>query len=85
MRTMNATTKRRDGEQGYVLVGVLVLALVMLIVGMAFFAIAGYEVRLAHVDAQSQQAFWLAEGGKERALRHMAERTAPPTTTRTSS
>ncbi len=50
----------------------------MLIVGMAFFAIAGYEVRLVHADAQSQQAFWLAEGGKERALRHLAvERNRP--------
>lgn len=78
MRTMNAKPKRLDGEQGYVLLGVLVLALVMLIVGMAFFAIAGYETRLAHVDAQSQQAFWLAEGGKERALRWMAKRDRPP-------
>lgn len=78
MRSTNAAAKGRDGEQGYVLVGVLVLALGMLIVGMAFFAIAGYEVRLAHADAQSQQAFWLAEGGKERALRAMAVRDTPP-------
>jgi hypothetical protein len=66
------------GERGFVLVAVLVLMFSVLIVGAAFFSLAGYETRDTQSDLASQRAFWLAEAGKDRALRNLTNRTNPP-------
>jgi hypothetical protein len=66
------------GERGYVLVAVLVLMFSVLIIGAAFFSLAGYETRDTQSDLGSQRAFWLAEGGKDRALRWLTHGTSPP-------
>jgi hypothetical protein len=68
------------GERGFVLVAVLVLVFSVLIIGAAFFSLAGYETRDTQSDLASQRAFWLAEGGKDRALRWLTNQTRPPET-----
>ena len=67
---------RRD--QGYVLAVAVILALAMTLIGLSFFALSGYETRQSQSDLASQRAFWLAEAGKERALRWMTARSRPP-------
>jgi hypothetical protein len=63
---------------GYALASVMILLFVLGIIGMAFLSLAGGETRMSHRDMQSQRAFWLAEGGKERALRWMKNQSTPP-------
>ncbi len=76
---MERTHMRGSGERGYALVAVLVLSFVMLIIGTGFFTLVGHEVRASQTNADSQRAFWLAEGGKERALRLLTTLGSPPT------
>lgn len=68
----------RGGERGAALLGVLIFAFVMAIIGLAFFAMAGYETRAAQQDLASQRAFWLAEAGRERCMRYLEGLWNPP-------
>jgi len=68
-----------SGDAGYALVTVMILVFVMFIIGAAFFSLVGYEVKSSQAHLDSQRAFWLAEGAKERALRYLQELNNPPT------
>jgi len=50
----------------------------MFIVGASFFSLVGHEVHASQTNLDSQRAFWLAEGGKERALRYLSSLSSPP-------
>lgn len=69
----------RAAEAGYILVGAVILVFVMTIIALAFLSLAGGETRAAQQHLDSQKAFWLAEAGKDRAIRNLSERTTPPT------
>ncbi len=65
-------------DAGYALVGVVILAFAVVIIGMAFFSLAGHETKGTQVNLASQRAFWLAEAGKERSLRYLSGLPRPP-------
>lgn len=67
------------GQAGYALVAVMILVFAMFIIGAGFFTLVGHEVHLVHSSLESQKAFWLAEGGKERALCYLSDLNHPPT------
>jgi len=50
----------------------------MAILGAGLLDLAGVEVRSSQRLVDSQRAFWLAEGGKERAFRWIAQQDPPP-------
>ncbi len=75
---MKRMTRAEGGEAGYVLVVVMVLVFVIGIVGSAFFSMAGRETVASHRNQNAQRAFWLAEGGKARAMRYLSELGSPP-------
>jgi Tfp pilus assembly protein PilX len=76
---MKRMTRAGSGEAGYALIVVMILVFSMGIVGAAFFSMAGRETVASHVNLNSQRAFWLAEGGKARAMRYLSELSNPPT------
>ncbi|MBM3285846.1 MAG: DUF4900 domain-containing protein [Candidatus Eisenbacteria bacterium] len=65
---------------GYALAVVVIIMFALGVIAASFIALAGYETRASHTDLAKQRAFWLAEAGKERALRWMASLTRPPET-----
>jgi len=67
-----------NGQGGYVLASVMILVFAIFIIGSGFFSLVGSEVRSSQSYLDSQQAFWLAEGAKERALRYLSELPNPP-------
>jgi hypothetical protein len=79
LRTLRLARGRHDG---FALAGVLILVLAMGIVGFGFLHLAGGETKLTQSDLESQRAFWLAEAGKERALRWMTDQFRPPESNR---
>jgi hypothetical protein len=60
----------------------MVLVFVIGILGAAFMSLAGNEAVASLGHLNSQRAFWLAESGKARALRHLSELHSPPTADR---
>jgi hypothetical protein len=70
----------RSNESGSALLVVMILVFSMGIVGSAFFSLVGHEIRASHANLNSQQAFWLAEGAKERAIVYLSNMYSPPTT-----
>ncbi|MBD3163446.1 MAG: DUF4900 domain-containing protein, partial [Candidatus Eisenbacteria bacterium] len=74
---------RGNSKSGYALPAILILAFAMGIIGMSFISMAGHETRQSQGELDSQRAFWLAEAGKERAMRWMATRFRPPDTDET--
>lgn len=75
----HADNKRtRPGEGGYALVVVMVLVSAMFVMGTGYFTLVGSEVKSSQQSLDSQKAFWLAEAGKERALRYLQEMSHPP-------
>jgi hypothetical protein len=68
------------GSSGYALVSAVILAIAIAIISTAFLSLSGQETRATQGDLNSQRAFWLAEAGKERALRHLTRMTRPPDT-----
>ncbi len=77
---MKRTNPKKTGEAGYALAVVMILVFSMGIVGSAFYSMAGHETIAAQKNLDSQRAFWLAEGAKARALRHLVELSSPPQT-----
>jgi cytoskeletal protein CcmA (bactofilin family) len=69
----------RSGEAGYALAAVMILVFAMFIIGAGFFSLVGHEVQASQSSLDSQRAFWLAEGGNERALRYLSKLHSPPT------
>lgn len=67
-----------SNRSGYALLAVIIISFVLSIVGLAFLAMAGYETRASEQDADSQRAFWLAEAGRERAMKWMTDQNRPP-------
>ena len=57
----------QPGESGYAMMTVMVFALIIIIAGMAFFAMATYETKGALYRQESSEAFYLAEAAIERA------------------
>ncbi len=66
------------GSPGYALVSAVILAIAIAIVATAFLSLSGQETRATQSDLDSQRAFWLAEAGKDRALRYLTHMTRPP-------
>ncbi len=63
------TTPRRTtagGDGGYALVTVVVFTLVIVLMGMSFFAVSAYETKGAIYRQNSSSAFYLADAGLER-------------------
>jgi hypothetical protein len=58
----------------------VILAVAIAIIATAFLSLSGQETRASQSDLDSQRAFWLAEAGKERALRYLTHLTRPPET-----
>lgn len=56
---------RRDNESGVILLIVIIFALALIIMGMAFLNMAVMEHNLAMREVHKTQAFYLAEGGVE--------------------
>jgi hypothetical protein len=57
----------RHDEAGYALLAVVVFVMVIIIAGMAFFAMSSYETKGAMFRQSSSEAFYLADGAVERA------------------
>jgi hypothetical protein len=70
----------RSTNAGYVLAIVMFLLFALGIVGFAFMTLAGSETRASQQTLDSQRAFWLAEGGRNRALAWMTRQAVPPIT-----
>jgi hypothetical protein len=66
MKTIS-TPPRHGPEAGFALLTVMVFAVVILISGVAFFALASYETNGAIYRQDSNEAFYLADGAVERA------------------
>lgn len=70
-RTARAGSPKRSSfprdEQGIALITVMVFALVVTLMGFAYFAMASYETKGALYRERSSEAFFLADGGIERA------------------
>jgi hypothetical protein len=79
-RTTRSAHSAGAGEGGFALAGATILVFAMILIGAAFFSVAGYETRQSQLDLSSQKAFWLAEAGKERGLRWMTAQSRPPDT-----
>jgi len=71
-------SKQDPREGGYALLVVMVLVSAMLIMGTGFFSLVSSEVRGSQNQLDSERAFWLAEAGKERALRFLSTLPIPP-------
>ncbi len=67
-----------ENSSGFALAGALIFLFVLGIIGISFFAMAGYETRASQQDLDSQRAFWLAEGGRERTMKALKVRNRPP-------
>ena len=76
---MKYKTPPTSDETGHALFVVLILVFSMFIFGAGFFSMVGHEIRSSQAKLDSERAFWLAEGGKERALRYLSELHTPPT------
>jgi hypothetical protein len=61
---------------------VTILLFALLVMALGFLSLSSLETRSSHKELQSQQAFWLAEAGKERALRWMTVQATPPSSDR---
>jgi Tfp pilus assembly protein PilX len=59
--------RARDGEHGFVLVGVVMFVVVLTIIGLSLFSISGYEAQFLQRSLDGEQAFQSAVGGLERA------------------
>lgn len=70
------------GERGFALFATLMLTLVATLMGLAWFAVAGYEVRQAEYRRDYAQAFWAAETGLDRTVTWLSGQIQPPTATR---
>jgi hypothetical protein len=66
MKTRNARP-RNGPEAGFALLTVVIFSLVILIAGIALFAMASYETKGALYRQESSEAFYLADGAVERA------------------
>ncbi|MBC8425262.1 DUF4900 domain-containing protein [bacterium] len=76
---MKRMTQAGSNEAGYALPVVLVLIFAMFIIGAGFFSLVGHEITSSQTSLDSQRAFWLAEGGKEQAMRYLSLLSYPPT------
>jgi hypothetical protein len=80
---MRGSSERRRGtvladRRGYILAGAIVLTFALVLIGTAFFALAGGESAMTQSDLETNRAFWLAEAGKERAIGWMKRQNHPP-------
>jgi hypothetical protein len=57
----------RRGQDGFVLVGVVIFVLALTIIGLSLFSISGYEAQFLQGAADGEQAFQSAMGGLARA------------------
>jgi len=64
MRSQALKIARDPG--GFALIGTIIFVLVIVIAGMAFFAVASYETKGALYREESSEAFYLADGAIER-------------------
>jgi len=66
---MNAALRigRRHGEDGFVLVGVLMFILILTILGLTLFSLSSFESQFFTNSLDQQRAFYSATGGIERA------------------
>ncbi len=62
-----AERKQPHGQAGYAMITVVVFVLVVIIAGMAFFAMSSYETKGALYRQNSSEAFYLADAAVERA------------------
>jgi hypothetical protein len=67
-----------SNERGFALIAILFLTMVITLVGLAFFQVAGYEVSRAEYQRDYAQAFWSAETGLDRAVVDLSRRPSPP-------
>lgn len=67
------TTPGRD--EGFALIAVVLLTFLITVVGLALYAVAGYEVRQAQYQRDCAQAFWAAETGLDRTVNYLTSRT----------
>ncbi len=58
---------RNTRDQGYSLIAAMIFVLVVVIAGMAFFAMSSSETRIARYRQESTEAFYLADAAIERA------------------
>jgi hypothetical protein len=61
-------------NEGFALAIVVILIFAIGIIGMSYFAMAGYETKRTQIDVKSQKAFWLAEGARERTINWVNDR-----------
>jgi hypothetical protein len=72
----NRDRDRITDRRGYAMIAVVVFALVVILMGVTFFALAAGETRGALYRQDSSEAFYLADGAVERArARFLADRT----------
>jgi hypothetical protein len=70
--------RRRPDDRGFALIAILFLTMVITLLGLAFYQVAGYEVNRAQYQRDYAQAFWAAETGLDRTMVHMKNRKQPP-------
>src|SRR5688572_27934301 len=70
--------RRRPDDRGFALIAILFLTMVITLLGLAFYQVAGYEVNRAQYQRDYAQAFWAAETGLDRTVVHLKGRKQPP-------
>lgn len=65
MNVRNAPERRADG--GFVLIGVVMFVLALTILGLSLFSLSSYEGQFMNRSLDETRAFYLAQGGLERA------------------
>jgi Tfp pilus assembly protein PilX len=75
--------RRRPGfdDRGFALIAILFLTMVITLIGLAFYQVAGYEIHRAQYQRDYAQAFWAAETGLDRTVVSLAGRNQPPWST----
>lgn len=83
MNRADRTARRPPRQGGFALFAVLMLTLITTLVGLTWFAMAGYETSQAEYRRDYAQAFWAAETGLDRTVVWMQGLIQPPVTSQT--
>jgi hypothetical protein len=78
IRTPRTANRSRSGERGFALIAILFLTMIITLVGLAFYQVAGFEINRAQYQRDYAQAFWSAETGLDRAVVYLSRLNSPP-------
>ena len=71
-------TKDRDNEEGFVLVGALLILMLLMIIGISATTNTSLELQIAGNDRTHKETFYQADGGSQLAVRLVEESLGTP-------